>query len=211
MGRSGFIVVATRNPGKLGEVQAILGELGVEFRTLAEFADLPEAVEDADSFEANAAAKARHYSRLTGLWTLADDSGLVVDALGGAPGVHSARYAGTHGDDDANNARLVAELAGVPPEKRTARFCCAVALADRDRILASAWGTIEGRIIDQPQGRKGFGYDPHFFVPEHDMTTAQMPPEQKNRISHRAQALRTLAPELRRLLGGRPRTGERAS
>ena len=207
MSTSDFILVATWNPGKLREVRAILGELGVEFRTLVEFADLPEAIEDADSFEANAAGKARHYSRLSGCWTLADDSGLAVDALGGAPGVHSARYAGTHGDDSANNAKLVSQLASVPPEKRTARFCCAVALADGDRILASASGTIEGRIVDEPRGRNGFGYDPHFFVPELGMTTAEMPPEQKNRLSHRGRALRAIAPEIKRLLAQRAQAG----
>jgi XTP/dITP diphosphohydrolase len=194
------ILVATRNPGKLREVRAILGEFGVGFGTLADFDDLPEAVEDGDTFEANAEAKAKHYSRLTGLWTLADDSGLMVDALDGAPGVRSARYAGAHGDDEANNARLIAALAGVPADRRTARFCCAVALADGDRILARGAGVIEGRIIDQPRGDNGFGYDPHFLVPEFGVTTAEMPPEQKNRISHRGRALQAIAPRLKALL-----------
>ncbi len=203
MTAAAVILVATKNPGKLGEVRAILGELEVEFRTLADFEGVPEAVEDGPTFEANASAKARHYSRLTGCLTLADDSGLAVDALGGAPGVRSARYAGGHGDDQANNARLVAELKGVPPEKRTARFCCAVALADGDRVLATAHGTIEGRIIDQPRGDNGFGYDPHFLVPEFGLTTAQMPPEQKNRLSHRGRALRAIVPKLRQVLAER--------
>jgi XTP/dITP diphosphohydrolase len=181
--------------------------LGVAFRTLADFDRLPEAIEDADSFEANAAGKARHYSRLTGHWTLADDSGLVVDALGGAPGVHSARYAGTHGDDRANNTKLISQLVGVPPEKRTAQFYCAVALADGDRILASASGTLTGRIINQPRGSNGFGYDPHFLVPNLGLTTAEMPPEQKNLLSHRGRALRAIAPQIKKLLTQRPRAG----
>lgn len=192
--------MATRNPGKLREAVAVLGDLGVDFVTLAEFEELPDAVEDGDTFAANAEAKARHYSRLTGRWTLADDSGLEVDALGGAPGVYSARYAGGQRDAQANNARLVAELAGLSADQRTARFRCAVALADGDRILAAASGTIEGRIIDPPRGHNGFGYDPHFLVPELGLTTAEMPPEQKNRLSHRGQALRAIAPALARLL-----------
>lgn len=197
------ILVATGNPGKLGEVRAILGELGVEFHTLGDVGSLPEPVEDQDTFEANAALKARHYSQLTGRWTLADDSGLEVDALGGAPGVLSARYAGPQRNDRDNNAKLVAELADVADERRSARFRCAMALADGERILASSSGVIQGRIIDRPRGENGFGYDPHFFVPELGLTTAQMPPEQKNRISHRGQALRALAPSLARLLAKR--------
>ena len=165
------ILAATKNAGKLREIEAVLGDLGVAFITLADIGEVPEAVEDGATFAANAAAKARHYSRLTGRWTLADDSGLEVDALEGAPGVYSARYAGPH-DDDANNAKLVANLADVPPERRTARFRCALALADGERILASATGTIEGRIIDTPRGQNGFGYDPHFLVPEYNLTTS---------------------------------------
>ena len=200
MKRPRAILVATSNPGKLREVRAVLGELGVQFLTLADFGDLPAAVEDGDTFTANAEAKARHYSRLTGCWTLADDSGLEVDALGGAPGVRSARYAGEHGDDAANNAKLVAELAGVPAERRTARFRCAIAVADLDRIVASSSGTIEGSIIDTPRGTNGFGYDPHFLLPQLGVTTAELEPEKKNRISHRGQALRTIAPTLAELL-----------
>ncbi len=200
--RPGSILWATQNAGKRREVRAILGELGVEFRTLADFEDLPEAIEDAATFEGNAADKARHYSRLAGQWTLADDSGLVVDVRDGAPGVRSARYAGGHGDDAANNARLIAELAGVPVQRRTARFYCAIALADGEHILASSSGTIEGCIVDEPRGDNGFGYDPHFLVPELGVTTAEMPPEQKNRLSHRGRALRAIAPELMRLVAG---------
>lgn len=205
--RSPTILVATSNPGKLREVRAVLGKLGVRFTTLGDFGDSPAPVENGETFAANAEAKARHYSRLTGRWTLADDSGLEVDALGGAPGVRSARYAGRPGDDAANNAKLVAELAGVPAERRTARFRCAMALADGDRILASSAGTIEGRIIDTPRGDNGFGFDPHFLVPHLGLTTAQMTPDQKNRISHRGQALRAIGPTLAALLGGADPSG----
>ena len=200
MSRRREILVATRNPGKQREVTAVLGALGVEFVTLERFGDLAEAVEDGETFAANAAAKARHYSRLTGMWTLADDSGLEVDALGGAPGVRSARYAGPQRSDAANNARLIVELRDVPDERRTARFRCAVAVASGERLLAEASGTIEGRIIDEPRGSNGFGYDPHFLIPELGRTSAELPPEHKNRISHRGRALAALAPELTRLL-----------
>ncbi|MEK7757377.1 MAG: non-canonical purine NTP pyrophosphatase, partial [Planctomycetota bacterium] len=125
---------------------------------------------------------------------------LEVDALGGAPGVYSARYASRRGDDTANNAKLIAELAGVPAEQRTARFRCAITLAGPEGILATACGTFEGLIVDDPRGTNGFGYDPHFFVPELGMTAAQLPPGQKNRTSHRAQALTAIRPYIKRLL-----------
>lgn len=194
------ILIATKNRGKLREVQDILAGLPAVWATLDQFPDLPEAVEDADSFEGNAACKAMHYARLTGLWTLADDSGLEVDALGGAPGVYSARYAGVQGDDAANNAKLIAQLAGVPSDQRTARFRCAIALAGTEGILATACGSFEGLIVDDPRGSNGFGYDPHFFVPLFGMTAAQLPPEQKNRISHRAKALTAILPCIKRLV-----------
>lgn len=204
MNAGGPILVATRNAGKLREVRAVLGEFGVGFCTLDQFAGLPDAVESADTFEENAAAKAVHFSVLTGTWTLADDSGLEVDALGGEPGVRSARYAGRHGDDAANNAKLIAALTDTPPEGRTARFRCALALADGRRILARAGGTFEGRVVDQPRGTNGFGYDPHFFVPDLGRTAAELPPEEKNRLSHRGQALRALVPQLAAILHSTP-------
>jgi len=195
------ILLATKNRGKLREVQSILAGLPVAWATLDQFPDLPNAVEDADTFAGNAERKALHYARLTGLWTLADDSGLEVDALNGSPGVYSARYAGRPGDDAANNKKLIAELAGVPQEQRTARFRCAIVLAGPDGILATACGTFEGLIVDDPRGSNGFGYDPHFFVPKLGMTAAQLPPEQKNRISHRAKALSAILPIIKRLIG----------
>lgn len=194
------ILIATKNRGKLRELQDILIGLPVVLASLDQFPDLPDAVEDADTFEGNAERKAIHYARLTGLWTLADDSGLEVDALGGAPGVFSARFAGRQGDDAANNAKLIAQLAGVPAEKRTARFRCAVVLAGGEGVQAKASGSFEGLIVDDPRGYNGFGYDPHFFLPLLGMTAAQLPPELKNRISHRAQALTAIRPHISRLL-----------
>ena len=194
------LLIATSNPGKLREVRAILSGLPVEFSTLADHPGLPEAVEDAPTFEGNAERKALHYARLTHLCTLADDSGLEVDALGGEPGIRSARYAGSVRDDAANNARLIKQLVGVSEEDRTARFRCAVALATSTEVLATHSGTIEGIVVDDPRGDNGFGYDPHFFVPDHGMTTAEMPPEVKNAISHRARALTSIRPEIERLL-----------
>jgi XTP/dITP diphosphohydrolase len=193
--------MATTNPAKLREVRAILAGLPIALTTLEDHPGLPVAVEDADTFEGNATIKALHYARLVGSWTLAEDSGLAVDALGGAPGVRSARYAGPNADDAANNARLVAELAAVPPEQRSARFCCAVVLASPTEVLAESFATVEGVVIDPPRGANGFGYDPHFYVPQFGVTTAEMPPEQKNRISHRGKAFRMIRPHIERLVG----------
>jgi len=190
------ILIATTNRGKLREAQCILSGLPVTLVTLDDFPGLPSAVEDADTFEGNAERKALHYARLTGLLTLADDSGLEVDTLGGAPGVFSARFAGRQGDDAANNAKLIAQLVDVPMEKRTARFRCAVALADPGGILGMECGSFEGLIVDDPHGNNGFGYDPHFYVPELGMTAAELPPAQKNRISHRAKALTAIRPQI---------------
>ena len=161
---------------------------------------MPEALEDGLTFEENAKKKALHYARLTGLWALADDSGLEVDALGRRPGVNSARFARPQQDAAANNAKLIAQMRDVPPEKRSARFRCELALADGERILAAASGVIEGIIINEPRGENGFGYDPHFLQPQLGLTTAELTPEHKNRISHRGQALRNVRPKLEALL-----------
>jgi XTP/dITP diphosphohydrolase len=195
------LLIATSNPGKLRELTAILAGLPVHFATLRDFPGVPLAIEDGDTFEENAAKKALHYAKATGRWTLADDSGLEVDALGGAPGVYSARYAGQGAGDSANNAKLVAQLAGVPEDRRTARFRCVAALASPAGILATAAGVFDGRIVDDPRGLQGFGYDPHFYVPAYGMTSAEMPPELKNSISHRARAFQALRPRLEELLG----------
>lgn len=194
------VLIATGNSGKLREIQAVFAEVAANWCALMDFPALPEAVEDEDSFAANAAKKALHFAKLTGLWTLADDSGLVVDALGGEPGVRSARYSPSGADAD-NNRKLIAALAGVPDEQRSARFVCCLAFAEPGRVLATANGVISGRIIDIPRGANGFGYDPHFLVPELGRTTAELDPAHKNRISHRGKALRALQPRLQALLG----------
>jgi len=198
------ILLATGNPKKAREMREILRGAEpsgtIRWRLLSEFPDAPEAVEDGTTFAANAEMKAHHYARWSGLWTIADDSGLEVDALGGEPGVFSARFAGEPCNDAANNALLIQRLAGVPPERRTARFRCVVVLSDGRQVLASAEGVVQGRIIDTPLGTNGFGYDPHFWVEEAGMTTAQMSPERKHAISHRGQALRRLREQLAPLL-----------
>ena len=196
------LLIATSNPGKLREIQAVLSDLSLVLKGLKDYADLPDVVEDADTFIGNAEKKALHFAKLTGLPTLADDSGLEVDCLGGRPGVYSARFAGKHGDDQANNAKLIQLLETTPHNQRTARFRCAVAVADGQEILARAEGRIEGLIIDPPRGRNGFGYDPHFLIPELGKTTAELDADHKNRVSHRGQALRAIREALTTLFAG---------
>ncbi len=190
------ILLATRNPGKVREIRAAAVGLPLVWHSLQEFPELPEADECGSSFAENARIKALHYARLTRLPTLADDSGLEVDALGGQPGVRSARYAGLPRDDAANNRKLIQMLTGVPPERRTARFRCAMAFADRGRVLLETEGTVEGQIVDQPRGAGGFGYDPHFLLPDLGRTAAELPTELKNLRSHRGQALRAMLAQL---------------
>lgn len=196
------ILFATTNPHKLTEASAILQPFGIELKSLASLGrDYPEPVEDGDTFEANAALKARYYAKLTGLRCLAEDSGIEVDALGGAPGVYSARYSGIEGSaaarDRANNDKLLAALQGVPTERRQARFVCVAVVADPEgTVLAQARGTYEGVIADAPRGENGFGYDPLLFLPDRGCTSAQLSSEEKHARSHRGQALRLLAPQL---------------
>jgi XTP/dITP diphosphohydrolase len=194
------VVLASRNGKKLAEMQALLAPLGLQVRLVSEFTD--EAAEEAaPSFVENALLKARHAARVSGLAAIADDSGLEVAALHGAPGVHSARYAGAHGDDDANNRKLLAALAGRPASERGARFVCALSWlrhAD-DPVPVIALGLWSGRILDAPRGDRGFGYDPLFWVPEHGCSAAELDPALKNRISHRARAFASLLEQLRTL------------
>jgi XTP/dITP diphosphohydrolase len=213
------LVLATGNPHKVGEVRAILQPLGARVRSLADLGgELPEPVEDGATFEENARIKARGYAALTGLPCLAEDSGLEVDALGGAPGVYSARYAGAAGTRDecdrANNEKLLAALAGVPVERRTARFVCAMCLCLPDgRILAETRGTYEGRIADGPRGSNGFGYDPLLYLPDAGRTSAELTPAEKHARSHRGQAMRAMVEALRRLspdCGRSPRSALRS-
>ena len=194
-----MLLIATSNRGKLKEISRLLGP-EIRLLTLADFPDLPGVVEDGDTFEANARKKAVEPARLTGLLTLADDSGLSVDALQGAPGVRSARYSGPDATDAANNQLLLSNLTNVPDERRTARFSCVMAVATPGGHVETADGICEGRVLHAPRGTGGFGYDPLFLVPGLNLTFAELDPETKNRISHRGRALRAILPPLHRLL-----------
>lgn len=199
----GSILLATANAGKIREILDVLAGLPVEIHRLSEFQNLPEAIESGTTFRENAELKARHYAGLTGLVTLAEDSGIEIDALGGAPGVYSARYSGRHGDDAANNAKVLEELHGIPADRRTGRFRCVCVLATAEKALAATEGTIEGRILEAPRGSGGFGYDPLFYVPELGCTTAEIPRADKNRISHRGKALRAMRGQIEQWLSGK--------
>ncbi len=184
------LLVATRNRGKIKEIRALLEGLVDEVLCVADIPDLPETVEDGASFAENALKKAREASRASGLAVLADDSGLVVEGLGGRPGVYSARFAGPDADDTANNRRLLQEVAGLSAEERRAAFVCNMAFVTPDGTEQLFEGRVGGSIIDQPRGAHGFGYDPLFLVDGFEQTMAELPLEQKNLISHRGQALR---------------------
>jgi XTP/dITP diphosphohydrolase len=191
--------LATANEKKRAEIEAILAGFDVELVPMTELGvDSP--VEDGETFEANALIKARAVAYATGLPAIADDSGLEVDALGGAPGVRSARYAGEDATDEDNNAKLLAELAQHPEETWTARFVCAVALVTPDGDERVVRGHMEGRIIDEPRGANGFGYDPLFVSAGERRTNAELPSEVKNAHSHRGAALRALRPHVAELL-----------
>jgi XTP/dITP diphosphohydrolase len=193
------LVLATANPGKQRELAALLAPLGLQV-VLQSALGIDSIAETGATFEANALLKARHAARGSGLPSLADDSGLEVDALSGRPGVRSARYAGAAASDDDNNARLLRELAGIPPERRGARYRCVLVLVRRaeDTAPLIASGSWEGRIAARPAGGGGFGYDP-LFVPEgHDVSAAELPTAQKNALSHRGKALAALVWQLER-------------
>lgn len=187
------LVVASANPGKLREFRLLLAGLPFELTSLAEL-ELPSPEESGSSFLENATLKARHAAALSGFAAVADDSGLEVDALGGAPGLFSARYAGAGADDQANNGKLLRELEGLPLERRGARYRCALVFvsAAEDPAPRSALGVWEGFILDAPRGRGGFGYDPYFWLPELKLTAAELDPDVKNRLSHRGTAMRQL-------------------
>jgi XTP/dITP diphosphohydrolase len=182
------LVLATRNQHKVAELVALLGDLGVTIRTLDEFPDAPDVVEDGDTCEANAVKKARAIAEFTGLPAVADDTGLEVDALGGRPGVYAARYAGEDATYEDNCRKLLQDLMGVPREQRTARFLTIAAIALPSDGIRVAQGTLEGAIAEEASGTLGFGYDPVFLIPELGKTLAQLSADQKNRISHRAKA-----------------------
>jgi len=194
------LVLASGNPGKLRELRTLLLPLGWKVRSQGEW-DFQAAAEDGLTFVENALIKARHAAAHTGLPALGDDSGLVVDALHGAPGIHSARYAGAGADDTANNRKLLAELVGVPRTQRAAHFYCAmVFLRDRqDPAPLVATGVWHGHILDAPVGDGGFGYDPLFWVESQQCTSAELAAEVKNRLSHRGQAMTSLLQQLRKV------------
>ncbi len=186
------VVLATRNKGKIAELSAMLGPLGVEVMGLEAFPDIGEIPETGKTFEENALIKAKAVCAATGLPALADDSGLVVDALGGAPGVYSARFAGEGAPDAENNAKLLREMATVPEERRSARFVSVVVAAAPSGATITARGTWEGAVTRKPRGQGGFGYDPLFLDPSLGRTAAELSPEEKNARSHRGNALRKL-------------------
>lgn len=182
------LLIATSNVGKKAEFAALLAGLGYELSSLSDLGLAQTVEETGDTFEQNALLKARHYAALTGLLTLADDSGLEVDALDGEPGVRSARYAGSEASDADRYRLLLARLADIPWEQRSARFRCVIALVWPDGQAETAEGVCEGLIALGPRGCHGFGYDPVFYIPEYGVTMAELAPEVKNRTSHRARA-----------------------
>jgi XTP/dITP diphosphohydrolase len=186
------VVIATRNPGKFREIKAILSSLPLKFLSLEDFSDLPEMVEDGVTFAENAGKKARTIADLTGRPTIADDSGLAVDALQGRPGVFSSRYAGEKATDQERYQKLLKEMTAIPEGQRQAKFVCAMAVALPGGQMEVVEGECRGHITFAPRGNHGFGYDPIFFVPEFGRTMAELEPQEKNRISHRARALEKL-------------------
>ena len=209
------IVLATGNQGKIREIRQVLAGLDLPIAALDEFAQVPEPAETGRTFAENACQKAHYYARATGRWCLADDSGLMVDALDGRPGVHSARYAAEDCppaspravSDAANNRKLLAELADVDDARRGARFVCCLALSDGQRIRIQTFDTVEGRIGHEPRGENGFGYDPLFVVEGKGRTAAELPAHEKNAISHRGKALRHFARMLEELGLGKREEG----
>ena len=191
------IFLATGNKNKIKEIEKIFKMDNIEILSINDGIEIPEVVEDGDTFEANSQKKAVEIAKFTNMITVADDSGLCVDALNGAPGVYSARYAGEHGNDLDNNMKVVKELQGI--ENRKARFVCVISIAKPDGEVHSFRGEVEGEFIDTPIGTEGFGYDPHFFMREYGKTLAEIP-EIKNKISHRAKALEKLKENIDKIL-----------
>lgn len=183
------LVIATKNQGKLIELKEILSDLNYEILSLNDYPDAPEVEETGETFKDNAILKAKAYANYTKEMVLADDSGLEVDALDGAPGVYSSRFAET---DEARIAKLLNMLSNIPDDKRTARFKCVIAVCDESEKVKTAEGTLEGIIAFEPKGSNGFGYDPVMFVPEYNLTVAEMDNSMKNSISHRGKALKVI-------------------
>ncbi len=193
------IVLASGNPGKLREFQSLLGNLGYDIRPQSEF-NVDNAEETGLTFVENAILKARHACKLTGHAAISDDSGIEVDALNGAPGIYSARFSGEDGNDERNNEKLLSELKGLPKEKRTARYQCILVYMqhENDPTPIIAQGSWEGAILESPVGKNGFGYDPLFWVPTHNCSSAELNKETKNGMSHRAKAMKILLDELQK-------------
>jgi XTP/dITP diphosphohydrolase len=184
------LIVATKNKGKVRELQGLLDPQGIKILSLLDLPEFPEIIEDGLTFRANAAKKAVTIALATGKPVMGEDSGLEVDALGGRPGVYSARYAGEGATDEKNNDKLLEELAGVPVEKRTARYRSAIAFADKNGLVDTVEGSCEGLIATERRGTNGFGYDPLFLIPAHQRTFGELPLEVKQTMSHRAEATR---------------------
>ncbi|OAH56170.1 MULTISPECIES: XTP/dITP diphosphatase [Bacillaceae] len=196
------VIIATKNSGKAKEFVQLFESYGITVKTLIDYPELPDVEETGETFEENALLKAESAARLTGQPAIADDSGLVIDALDGRPGVYSARYAGIDKDDKANNRKVLKEMAGAVDDRRSARFKCVLAVSfpdDREPIIVE--GNCEGRIAYEESGTNGFGYDPLFIPDGFDQTMAQLEPDVKNKISHRANALRKLQVSLTELEG----------
>jgi len=199
------LVVGTRNSKKRQEILEIVGDFGLELHDLTRWPEAPEVVEDGKTFEDNARKKAVEMAQFLHHWVLAEDSGLVVPALGGAPGVYSARYAGKQGNDAANNELLLKEMAKLPEERRGAYYVCVAALADpQGEVKAVTEGRCHGIIVREARGSGGFGYDPLFLIPEYHQTFGQLSARVKHALSHRARAMERMRPFLHRFLAGKP-------
>ncbi|WP_026572269.1 XTP/dITP diphosphatase [Bacillus sp. UNC438CL73TsuS30] len=186
------VIIATKNPGKAREFESIFAKRGIEVKTLLDFPEIPDVEETGTTFEANAILKAEAISKALNKMVIGDDSGLIVDVLEGRPGIYSARYAGEHKNDQDNIDKVLFELKDVPEEERKARFYCALAVAVPNQETMTVSGTCEGRILTERKGTHGFGYDPIFYVPNLGLAMAELPSEEKNKISHRANALKKL-------------------
>lgn len=200
MPASTTIVLASRNAKKLGELRELLAPGGLNVVSVGDFPDVPEVVEDGTTFAENAAKKATQTARYLQQWALGEDSGLMVDALDGAPGIYSARYSGPDATDERNNQKLIEALSGVPPHKRGAGYVCSIAVADpQGEVQLTVEQRCRGRISEEPRGTNGFGYDPYFLIPEYHRTFGELSPVVKRQLSHRGRALRQLVPALTKL------------
>ncbi len=197
------ILLATHNSHKIREIRKIFQHLPIQFLSLADFKNPPHVIEDGKTFKKNALKKAVQIAQWSRKISLADDSGIEVDALHGAPGIYSARFAGEKATDEENNIKLLEQLKNTPFEKRTARYQCVMAIATPDSFIQTTQGTCEGYIVLQPDGKEGFGYDPLFYYPPFQKTFGNTPPDQKNQVSHRFHALQKLEPILEKIINNK--------